>query len=497
MHPLKKLLHISIQYTAVFVFLIPSGCMTVGPDYVKPEITTSPAWHAPLTNGLNGKALQTTQLAKWWATLGDKELTSLVERSLDNNLDVKQALSRIRQARAQRSIEKAGLFPSVDASASATRSSAGGSTGDSGISTRYSAGFDALWEIDLFGGTRRSIQAADADLQASIEDLNDVRVSLTAEVATNYFELRTYQSRLRVAEANLKNQEYTYRLTSERYQAGLVDELDMQQAKTSLENTRAGIPSLRVSIEESKNRLAVLLGVQPGKLHRELEDWKPLPQAPDDIAVGVPADTLRQRPDIRKAEQELIAQTARVGVATADLYPKLKLNGTLGWEAANTGSLFSSGSRSYSYGPGVSWPLFDAGAIRQNIEVSSAKQEQALQSYESAVLSALEEVENRLVAYSEEQNRRDALTEGARASQAAFDLARIKYESGLTDFSTLLDAQRSLLTLQEELAASNGKVITNLVSLYKALGGGWSTQDQAVKTDGQPSGRPAPQTDND
>jgi outer membrane protein, multidrug efflux system len=486
--PFHKIQSTRVLFTVMSMFLIIYGCMSVGPDYIRPDITISPSWHARLTGGLYNGTSDTSELAKWWETLGDTELTRLITRAVQTNIDIRQAVSRIRQARAQRSIYRAGLFPGADASASATRSSGSENMGSKGIRTAYSAGFDALWEIDLFGGIQRSVEAADADLQSSIEDLHDVHVSLAAEVATNYIDLRTYQSRLMVARTNLKNQEDTYKLIIERRQAGLVDELDVAQARASLERIRSGIPSLRSGINESKNRLAVLLGTQPGTLHKELEESESIPLVPGQIAVGVPADVLRQRPDIRKAEQELIAQTARVGVATADMYPKLKLSGTIGLTAMNSGNLLSTGARNYSYGPGISWPIFDAGVIRQNIEVSSAKQEQALQSYESAVLNALEEVENRLTAYVEEQHRRDALSEGAKASRKAFYLAKIKYETGLTDFSTLLDAERSLLTLEDELSTSDGKVTSNLVSLYKAMGGGWSPNDNGKRTDSQSTG---------
>jgi NodT family efflux transporter outer membrane factor (OMF) lipoprotein len=473
----------STLFCVLALLLLLTSCASVGPDYVPPKTSLSPAWHTSIGTGLDAQQADPARIEKWWEALGDRELASLINRAVRNNLDIKQAVSRIRQARAQRSIYKAGLLPAVDASASATRSSGSENMGGKGSRTLYSAGFDTLWEIDLFGGVQRSVEAADADLQASIEDLHDVHVSLAAEVATNYIELRTCQSRLTVAETNLKNQEDTYKLTGERLQAGLADGLDVAQARAGLESTRSGIPSLRTGIEESKNRLAVLLGTQPGKLHKELEGSGIIPLVPGQIAVGVPADILRQRPDIRKAEQELIARTARVGVATADLYPKLKLSGTIGLEAVNSGSLLSAGARGYSYGPGISWSIFDAGAIRQNIEVSSARQEQALIGYELAVLAALEEVENRLTAYFEEKHRRDALSIGAKASKEAFDLAKIKYEAGLTDFTTLLDAQRSLLSLQDELTTCDGAVASDLVGLYKALGGGWPQNDNGKKTD--------------
>jgi NodT family efflux transporter outer membrane factor (OMF) lipoprotein len=467
--------------------LLPS-CASVGPDYIPPETCVPPAWHTYLENSLNDRQANPAGLAQWWEKLGDPELTSLIRRATENNLDLKQAISRIREARAQRSISKAGLLPTIDASGSATRSHGSENTGSGNSHTLYSAGFDTTWEIDLFGGVQRSIEAADADLQASIENLHDVQVSLVSEVALNYIELCTYKSRLAVAESNLKNQEETYTLTRERCQAGLTDELDVQQAKANLESTRAGMPILRTGIVQSKNRLAMLLGAQAGALHKELEEVRPIPVAPQKVALGVPADVLRQRPDIRKAEQELAAQTARVGVATADLYPKLTLNGSIGLEAMNSARLFTKDTRNYSFGPGITLPIFNAGTIRQNIEVFSARQEQALISYESAVLAALEEVENKLMAYAEERRRRDALLEGAGAARQAYDLAKIKYEAGLTDFTTLLDAQRSLLSLEDELATCDGAVTSDLVSLYKALGGGWSPQDNNKKSDSQSTG---------
>ncbi|HXK48174.1 MAG TPA: efflux transporter outer membrane subunit [Deltaproteobacteria bacterium] len=479
-----------MHHTAVLLWAFLSipllyGCISVGPDYVRPETPVAQAWHTGMDSGLTAVQTDPARLARWWETLGDPGLTNLMGRAVDNNLDLKQAISRVREARAQRSIAKAGLFPSLDATGSVTRSRGSENTGSGQSRTLYSAGLDAGWELDLFGGVRRSVEAAGADLQASREDLHDVLVSLTAEVGLNYIDLRTYQARLDVAEENLKTREESYELTRERYEAGLTDELDVQQARASLESARAGIPGLRTGMEESMNRLAVLLGVQPGMLHLELGQAKPLPVVPSSVAVGVPADVLRQRPDVRKAERELAAQTARVGVATAELYPKLTLNGSIGLDALNSGKLFTSGARSWSYGPGISWPVFHAGAIRQNIEVQSAMQEQALLTYESSVLGALEEVENALTSYAQEQHRRDSLNEAADAAGRAYEYARIKYEAGLTDFGTLLDAQRSLLSLQDDLATSNGTVTANLVRLYKALGGGWSTHDGTDDPDRQ------------
>jgi len=270
-------------------------------------------------------------------------------------------------------------------------------------------------------------------------------------------------------------------LTLWRFEAGLSDGLAVEQARYNLENTRSQIPTLRTGSEQAMNRIAVLLGEQPGTVHTELEQYKPLPVTPLEVAVGVPADVLRRRPDVRRTERELAAQTARIGVATADLYPKFKLSGSIGLEAFSSGNLVSSGSRTLSGGPSITWRIFDVGAIRQNIEVQSALQEQYFIAYEAAVLSALEEVENAIVAYAEEQNRRQSLTETTRAAQRAVDLAQYKYKAGLADFSNVLDAQRSLLSFQDQKAQSDGTVTSNLVRLYKALGGGWTSLAQNEK----------------
>jgi NodT family efflux transporter outer membrane factor (OMF) lipoprotein len=363
----------------------------------------------------------------------------------------------------------------VDATGSETRSkgSESSSSGSGATRTLYSLGFDAGWEVDIFGGVRRGVEAADADLAASREDLRDVLVTLISEVALNYLDVRTFQARLGVAEGNLAIQQQTYELIEARYQAGLGDELELQQARANLENTKAQIPALRSSLEEAKNRLAVLTGRPPGAVHDLLAARKPMPVIPPTVAVGVPAETLRQRPDIRRAERNLAAQTARIGEATADLYPKLRLAGSIGLESLKSADLLKSASETWNIGPSVSWNIFDAGAIRQNIEVQSALQEQFLLAYEAALLTALEEVENALTAYAEEQLRRQRLLAAAEAARQAESLAENQYHAGLVDFNTVLDAQRTLLTFEDQLAVSDGAVTANLVRLYKALGGGW------------------------
>ena len=465
---------------AVVIGLILSGCVSVGPDYTKVEPDAPIKWHTELAGGLTTEDFQPETLARWWAALNDPELESLVERAIKGNLDLKNARARIREARALRGISRADLFPTLDAGGSATKSRSSENSGTGKEIKLYSAAFDAGWELDIFGGTRRAIEAAQADLEATQEDLHDVLVSLLAEVALNYVEVRTCQARLAVTETNIKSQEETYELNRSRYQAGIIDNLAVQQSLYNLENTRSQIPTLQTGLEAAKNRLAVLLGKKPGEVHQELAEKKPIPMLPVTVAVGIPAETLRHRPDIRRAERNLAALTARIGVATADLYPKFRLLGTIGLESISTGDFLESASKTWSIGPGISWNIFHGGVIRQNIKVQSALQEQALIQYESAVLKAQEEVENVLVAYAKEQRRRESLARATDAAKRAVLLARDQYQAGLVDFSNVLIAQRSLLSFQDELARSEGAVVSNMVRLYKALGGGWNSLEPAT-----------------
>ncbi len=465
-----------------------AACVSVGPDYVAPDLAASPAWHTPLKGGLVPGDPAPSDLAAWWTTFDDPQLSSLIDRAVKGNLDLKKAKARVREARARRVVARAPFFPTVDASGSGTRSRASdnmtganyGATGNN-YSTLYNAGFDASWELDIFGGTRRSVEAADADIGAREENLRDVLVSLLAETALNYIDVRTYQARIASVEANARAQQDTLQLTLWRSQAGLSDELAVQEARYNLENTRSQVPALRTGLEEAMNRLAVLLGEQPGAIHGYLEKPAPVPGIPGRVAVGVPGDTLRRRPDIRQAERELAAETARVGVAVASLYPVFTLSGNIGVESLSTGNLFSWGSRVLGFGSGVTAPIFHGGAIRGNIEIQSALQEQAAIHYETVLLTALEEVENILTAYAEEQNKRDALRAAEEAAGKAVSLAQRKYEAGLTNFVAVLDAERSLLTFQNQLAQSNGAVTSNLIKLYKALGGGWESFDAGQK----------------
>ncbi len=466
---------IFLLISCIVVNLILSGCVTVGPDYISPETKMPAEWHNELKWGITAEAQDPQMLAKWWATLNDPVLSGLIERAVANNPDIRKVRAKIREQRARRNVSDAGLFPTIDSSGSFTRRKGSEETGAGKETDFYSADFDAGWELDLFGGTRRLVEASTADLQASKEDLRDVLVSLLAEVALNYAEVRSFQARIAVAEKNLNIQDETHQLAQLRYEAGLANEFAVHQAKYNLENTRSNIPPLKAVLDEAMNRLAALMGDNPGAVHAELKEQKPIPVSRPDLAVGIPADVLRQRPDIRRAERRLAAQTARVGVATAEMYPKINLTGSIGFESLTLDNLISAGSRTYSFGPRITWPIFKAGSIRSNIEVQSALQEQYLIQYETAVLNALEEVENTLVAYMEEQNRRQSLSDAKRAAIQATALAQDLYKAGLTDFTSVLDAQRSLLSFEDQLIQNEGNIISSLVRLYKALGGGWTS----------------------
>ncbi|MBL7154601.1 MAG: efflux transporter outer membrane subunit [Phycisphaerae bacterium] len=468
----------ALLLTTLFTGIVLTGCAAVGPDYTTPQAADNPGWHTKLERGLTADQISPQTLSQWWTTFGDPQLSSLIERAVAGNLDLQDAWARVCQARANRRIAGADMFPTLDLSASDTWTRTSEDTGTGKTNQLFSSSFDSGWEIDLFGGVRRSIEAAEASLQATHEDLRDVLVTLVAEVALNYVEVRTYQTRLAAVQENLEAQTETYQLTQWMCDAGLTDELAVEQAHYNLESTRSQIPVLHTGLEEAMNRIAVLLGQHPGKVHQELSQSRPIPVTSPEIAVGMPADMMRRRPDIRRAERDLAAQTARVGVATADLYPKLTLSGSIEVSAVSFNRLAnnasSSGDWTLSGGPKIGWAVFDAGAIRQNIEVQSALQEQALIQYEAVILAALEEVENALVAYADEQYKNDNLREASQAAQRAVELAQQQYQAGLTDFSDVLDAQRSLLSFQDQLAQSDGTVTSNLVRLYKALGGGWT-----------------------
>ena len=473
----------------LFLTMTFAGCKAVGPDYHKPDLSPKGIWHAPMQKGLSGNPSDPKLLVQWWKTFNDPVLTDLISKAVENNLDVRLALERVHQYRLLKGIEEADKLPTITASSGASWAGTSNEDGTGTVSKTYSAGLDASWEIDLFGRIQRSIEAADATLSAKQEALRDALVSLVGDLADSYIDVRTAQIRLNVVRQSIDSQTESFQLTQWQYQAGLTDELDVHQARYSLENAKAQIPALESSLSEAMNRVAVLSGLAPGILHEKLASPNPLPTLPATIAVGLPADALRRRSDIREAEYELIAQTAQVGVATADLYPELTLSGSIGMDALSPAELIDTildpSHWARSLAANLSHTLFDAGSILKNIEVQNALQEQALIQYESAILSALEEVENALVAYAKEQARLEHLTIAAEQALAAEDLAKKKYQSGLIDFTTVLTSQQTVLSYQSDLATSQGTCVSNLITLYKVLGGGWTPVGSDAPTGGQ------------
>jgi outer membrane protein, multidrug efflux system len=467
-------------------FVLFQGC-AVGPNFQPPKTTPPAQWSAPQAGGETNLE---PSLDSWWKSFNDPQLDSLVERAVRTNQDLRIAEARVREARAFYRIASSQLWPTVDAGGSYARENQsknqpilGSLPMPSGIpyeNNVYQAGFDASWEIDVFGGNRRAIEAGKAEVAAAEFGRRNVLVTLLGEVARNYVELRGCQRRLEIATNNLKTQQEALALAQDRFKNGLTSDLDVQQAATILANTRAAIPMLETGIQDYIHRLGVLLGQPPEALLAELSAPAPIPSAPPIVPAGLPSDLLRRRPDIQQAERQLAASTARIGVATADLFPKFSLTGVAGYESTSASDWFSGGSKFWSIGPTVQWRIFDAGRIRANIRVQDARQEQALAAYEKTVLLSFEDVENSLVAYAKEQIRRRSLEDAVASSQDSLHLANQLYGNGLASFINVLDAERSLYQAQDALVQSDKAVTQNLISLYKALGGGWETLEQPL-----------------
>ncbi len=470
---------------ALLLLLSGSGCVVVGPDYSPPtpeELNVPASWQGPASTD----AAEGSTLADWWYHLHDPLLSDLIQRAIDANPDLDAAMARFRQARARRRLAGANLWPTLGASTSpqylrmSQANFAGGRPGNiPGFDeTRevYQAGFDASWEPDLFGGQRRAREAATADLQAADAQLEQAQVSLIAEVARNYVELRSAQERIAIGEANLASQSETLALTEWRVQAGLATSLDAEQARTAVEQTRAAIPLLRTARAEALHRIATLLGLAPAALVDELAAPAPIPRLPEPLTVGIPADILRQRPDVAAAERSVAAETARIGEAKAARYPSLTLSGTIGVEALSISALDQGSAVAANVVGRLAQTIFDGGRIGANIENQTAVQAEALATYRSTVLVALEEVENALVSLAESRQRAATLARAVASARNAALLARQQYSAGLIDFQTVLDTERTVLTVDESRVTAEANSAAAMIQLYKALGGGWSTQ---------------------
>lgn len=449
------------------------GCTTVGPDYRKPETENK------LPTDFGGQAdpalrPDTEGLEKWWEVFDDPQLTDLIRRAAEQNLDVRISLARVNEARARAAVVGAARSPQVGIGGGAGVGGVGGMPGGAG----FQAGIDASWELDVWGRITRQVEAATAAFEATVEEQRDVSVSLYAEVARNYLSVRTFQERLRAAQSNIEAQKKILRITRGRFEAGLNSRLDVAQAERVLANSEAEVPPLRVQLARATNTIGVLLGQFPRDVHEELQADKPIPVPPEKISIGVPANLLRQRPDIRAAERRLAAQTARVGVATADLYPQFSLGGSFGYsDFGGGGALFNPGGRSFFLGPSMRWNVFDGGRVRSQIKVEDYRVEQALLTYESTILRAVEEVETAITAFLEERVRSEAMDRAAEIAREELRLAMYLYGEGLINFQNVLDAERSLFALESQVADARGRATVNLVKLYKALGGGWDPEN--------------------
>ena len=463
-----------------------AGC-AVGPNFHAPESEVPPVWDGQnmATTALTSKTnTDPVTLVAWWQAFKDPTLSSLVERGIRANLDVRQAEARIRQARAARGVAGAPFWPQVDASVLYQRSkgsseAAGGGAIATvgGVRELFQVGLDASWELDIFGGTRRNLEAATADLKAAVEDRRDVLVTLAGEVGTNYLNLRGFQQQIVIARNNLAAQKKTADITHRRYEAGFVSRLDVANADAQVATTEAQIPLLEASARSAIYSLGVLLGQQPAALVEELNKKSPIPPNPPEVPVGLPSELVRRRPDIRRAEAQVHAATARIGVATADLCPKFFLTGSFGFssnELSRLGNL--NNSKFWSFSPSVSWPIFAGGRIRANVALQNAFQEETLLAYQKTVLTALQDVETALVAYAKEQEHQKSLTTAVASNRQAVDLAMKLYVAGKTDFLNVLNAQRELFATEDALTQSTRTLGTNLIALYKALGGGWEKE---------------------
>jgi outer membrane protein, multidrug efflux system len=470
-----------------------SGC-AVGPNYHRP--TTHVAAQFPSTGAAQGATPQSptsddiyshapTQ-TQFWRQFDDPVLNGMVSDALSANYDLRIALGRLVQARALRNESLFDLAPTVTASAGYSKQRVPGVEDPFGgpYSTKlYDAGFDATWELDFFGGVRRGIQARDAELEGEVANLHDAQVSVIAEVARNYFELRGEQTQLAVARANVKNQQQVLQLTQAERAAGSGTDLDVARAQAQLSTTLSTIGPLEAAVSRSIHRLGVLTGRDPDALTGLLSAPHELPPLPRVVPVGTPEELLRRRPDIRAAERNLAASTALVGVAVSNLFPKVTFTGSFGYAAAEPAGFGSAASRSYLIGPGITWAAFDLGRVRAQIAGARAGAVIALDEYRETVLNALEETEDALVTQARDRDQLEHARDAARASATAARLAEIRYRGGMVDFLSVLDAERTELQTEDALAQSRTEAATSLIAVYKALGGGWESAPLPRYTD--------------
>ena len=473
MHSLQILLA-----ACVCMALTTSGCM-VGPDFHSPHAEAPPDWKGVAEVQPAQSSVPTTgpaELTQWWKQFDDPMLTQLVEDALKVNLNVKLAVASLRQARASQGIAAAALWPTLGISAEYQRETAAPINDVAGQAVNfYQAGLDAAWEIDVFGGQRRNIESAKANTRAAVEGLRDIQVSIAAEVALDYIQLRGYQQQIVVTKNSVQAMQDTASIVRDKANPGFDCELDIANAEANVATTEAQIPVLETSARQAIYALSVLLARPPADLLEQLAPTGEIPAVPTRIPAGLPSDLLRRRADIRQAEEQLHSATAQIGVATAALFPQFSLTGTLGVQSNQLSTLVSSGGRIYSGGPSVTWNIFQGGAIVSNIRLQEALRDQSFITYQQTVLGAFQDVENALVAFNKEQQHYKSLKDSVAANTKAVDLSIKLYKGGLTEFLNVLVAQNALYSAQNALTQSNSNIAADLIALYKALGGGWET----------------------
>jgi multidrug efflux system outer membrane protein len=471
------------RFCSALISLMLAGCPAVGPDYARPE---TPVGDEFANKSAPFSALSQIDIA-WWKQFDDQKLNRIVSLALAHNYDLQAALANIREARALYVEAALDFLPTITSHANYTlqqRSASSLGAGRGIVPTNlnlYNTGFDMAWELDIFGRIRRNVESRDAEIEAVEAQARDVMVSLIGEAARNYFELRGFQNQLAVAQKNAENQAKTFEITQLMLEEGRGTELDTSRAEAQMRTTQAIIPSLDTSIRKAIHRLSVLTGQLPDALTAQLATPEAIPHHPEVLNIGNPTDLLRRRPDIQAVERNLASSTARVGVAVSDLFPRLFFNGVMSLEAGALMGLGSAGSTAYSLGPSLRWEFLNIGRVHARIVGAEARAEANLAHYQQVVLNALEETENALVNYRNLRIRMEQLKLAANESLEATELARLRYREGVSDFLNLLDAEKRLLEDQDRLAASQTAAASALATLYKALGGGWEVDDQAVK----------------
>lgn len=466
------------KYNSLLLILSLSAC-AVTPDYEAPQLPNISAW----LSGDDTSAISVDPVeVQWWKTFDDSILNQLIDESAQHNHDIRIALASIKEAKAKRRVSASGFYPSIDAGVSAAREGSSSKTSNNNNSSketdRFSASLDASWEPDIFGGVARETEAADARAEASEADYRDVLLSVFAEVSRNYFELRGIQKRVETTKRDIELLREVEKIAQSLFDNGATSEFDVALARGERESTEAELPSLEAEMMAGIYRLSVLTGKPPEHHLELLKNSMPLPMPPDVVPVGLKSDILRRRPDIRRAERELAAATADIGVATAELYPRFPITGAIGSDAARFSDLFSAGGFTYLIAQAVTMPLFQGGAMRANIAASDALAEQALAAYEKAVLTALEDAEASLIRYGKEWQTLSALQAAQATRQQAYDIAELRYREGDESFLVVLDAERSLTDTRNAIILSETRILTNLTQLYKSLGGGWEVIDQ-------------------